>query len=77
VGPDRLKALEQQDAWGARIIRLAKDYVLWKKASEVKALTTEELRGKAQARNKAEDAFTALDAALAGEEVNQGSLIDG
>lgn len=77
MGPDRIEALQEHDAHAARIIILAKDYVLWRKASEVRALTTEELRGKAQARNKAADAFAALDAALGGEEVKQGSLLDG
>jgi hypothetical protein len=77
VGPDRLKKIEAVDAQAARIIGLAKEYVRLIEIIKVPGVTDASIREHSMAKRQAADYYDALKAALAGTEIEQGSLIDG
>jgi mannose/cellobiose epimerase-like protein (N-acyl-D-glucosamine 2-epimerase family) len=74
MGPDRLEALEKHDAWAARIIRLAINFVDRTEAGKRHIFTDEGLREQQLAKRKAADLYQALKAAVEDEEVEQGAL---
>jgi len=77
VGPDQLKELEASNPHLARIVWLAKEFIRLTEATKQPGLTEASIRELNAAKRQAADYYDALKAALAGEEVEQGGLLDG
>lgn len=74
MNPERLAAIEGIDPQAGRILRLTINYVDRLRASKINHFTDDGMRAQAKARREAEDLLKAIEAALQGEEVDQGGL---
>lgn len=76
MAPDRIEKIEAIDPHAGRILRLTINYVERLQASRVYNFTDQGVREQNKAKRDAADLLKAIEAALSGEEVEQGGLFE-
>lgn len=76
MGPDRIEKVEAIDPGAGRLLRLVVNYVEKLQASRVYNFTDQGVREQNKAKRDAADLLKAIEAALSGEEVEQGGLFE-
>jgi hypothetical protein len=74
MAPDRIEKIEAIDPGAGRLLRLTINYVEKLQASRVYLFTGQGVKDQNRAKRDAADLLKAMEAALSGEEIEQGGL---